>query len=88
MKKEEPQVPRCCVPDCNKEARWRGVCQSCYGQAKRLIDDGKTTWTELEEMGLAVPDVKNKPLLKAFLAKKEPPEPTPPILHMPDAAAT
>lgn len=59
---------KCMVPDCNEPARWKGICQKCYGQAKNLIDNGKTTWDELAEMGLC--EVKSKKLLMAFIKKK------------------
>ncbi len=59
----------CLVPGCEKPRRWKGICQSCYGQAKRLIDSGKTTWEELQEMGLA--ELEGTPLLQAFNAIKK-----------------
>ena len=29
----------CMTPNCGKKRKWKGVCPSCYGQAKKLIDD-------------------------------------------------
>ena len=48
----------CITPDCGKKREWKGLCRSCYGQARHLIDKGKTTWEDLAEMGLIIPDAK------------------------------
>lgn len=53
----------CLTPECGKAARWKGLCTSCYGCAKNLIDLGETTWEELSELDLA--------LLPKNLLKKE-----------------
>ena len=59
----------CAVPECAKEAKWKGLCQTCYGCAKSMIDNGETTWEELERMGLALIP-KNK-LRQEFYRRKE-----------------
>lgn len=64
-----PPKQICLTPECQSEARWKGLCSSCYGQAKQLIDENKTTWEELQEMGLA--QLKNKPFKEAFLKAKQ-----------------
>ena len=63
------QDPPCITPKCGKERKWKGLCPSCYGQAKRLIDDEKTSWEELEAMGLVLLD--SKPFYAAFNEKKK-----------------
>lgn len=60
--------PPCMTPNCGKKRKWKGICPSCYGQAKRLIDEEKTTWEELEQMGLVLLD--SKPFYAAFKQKK------------------
>ena len=43
--------PECGVA-CNKKNA-RGMCKKCYSQAMRLVFNGRTTWEELESLGLA-----------------------------------
>lgn len=61
--------PPCITPNCSKKRKWKGICPSCYGQAMRLIDEEKTTWEELEQMGLVLLD--SKPFYAAFKEKKK-----------------
>lgn len=63
----------CITHNCGKKRKWKGLCSSCYGQAKRLIDDNKTTWEELEQMGLVLLD--SKPFYAAFKQKKSESQP-------------
>lgn len=63
----ETAIP-CLIAKCDKEARWKGLCSACYGQAKQLIDAGETTWEELAALGLAV--VPDKPFVVAFKAAR------------------
>lgn len=58
----------CLTPECGKPREWKGLCRSCYGVARHLIDKEETSWEELVALGLALTDV--KPFLKAFHAKK------------------
>jgi hypothetical protein len=44
----------CSVPGCDRETLARALCKSCYNSATREIRDGRTTWDELEWLGLAV----------------------------------
>lgn len=47
---------KCLVPGCqNPVGMTRGVCQSCYTNARRLIFEGKASWEDLERMGLVAP---------------------------------
>lgn len=59
--------PTCVTEGCGKERRWKGLCSSCYGQAKKLIKQSKTTWDELEIMGLIIAD--DQPFVAAFKRK-------------------
>lgn len=47
----------CLTPNCRalaaNQATFRGLCLQCYGQAKKMVEAGETTWEQLEEMGLA-----------------------------------
>lgn len=47
--------PTCMVPGCDRPAKLRGVCQSCYQNAAKLIQRGGTTWEELQKFGLVRP---------------------------------
>lgn len=33
-------------------ANGRGLCMKCYSTAKRAVENGKTTWEKMEELGL------------------------------------
>lgn len=55
---------RCLTPGCINRQNRNGLCLKCYGQAKKLIEAGKTTWESLEEMGLA--ELGRSDFLKAF----------------------
>ena len=46
---------KCLVPDCDGVANARGLCVGCYAHARSMIEQSKTTWSELERHGLAVP---------------------------------
>ena len=46
-------LKECLVPDCDKKPMTRGLCSQCYVVARKLVADGKTDWTELENLGLA-----------------------------------
>lgn len=58
----------CIVPDCPNRRKWRGLCGSCYGLARRAIDEGKVNdWGELAQMGLCL--LEEKPFTKALNSK-------------------
>ena len=59
----------CITPDCGKPRSWKGLCRSCHGVARNLIDSQQVTgWDELAEMGLVIPE--GKPFKVAFLKRK------------------
>ena len=59
----------CLSPECEAPARWKGICATCYAQARKLIEDEKTTWEDLYDMGLVrLPGTK---FLDAFKAAKD-----------------
>lgn len=55
----------CMTEECDSPRKWRGLCDSCYAQAKTLIDRRETTWAELSDMGLVL-----QPFRAAFIRKK------------------
>ena len=42
---------KCLVPNCENDAKTRGLCPTHYMYAHRLVTRGKTTWTVLEQEG-------------------------------------
>ena len=58
----------CMTEDCERAASWKGLCSSCYGCARQLVEQNKTTWDELLSMGMCVP--KSKPFYVEFHKKK------------------
>lgn len=49
-----PAADRCPFhPD--KRAETRGVCQSCYTSARKLVNAGEASWHKLEQLGLIKP---------------------------------
>ena len=51
--------PICVVPGCGREAKIRGLCGRCCTAARAQIKKGKTTWADLERLGLATPPKKS-----------------------------
>ena len=49
----------CLVPGCGREAKIRGLCGRCCTAARAQIKKGKTTWADLERLGLATPPKKS-----------------------------
>lgn len=47
------QELKCLVPKCEKAAKTRGLCHTCYQSAKGLVKKGVTTWEKLANKGLA-----------------------------------
>jgi hypothetical protein len=47
------EVKVCLVPGCGREAKIRGLCGRCCTAARAQIKKGKTTWGDLERLGLA-----------------------------------
>lgn len=46
---------KCMIPECDKVAFVRGVCQACYRSALNYIDRGMATEKELIDKGLILP---------------------------------
>lgn len=65
--KPDDGSPRCITEGCGKDRKWKGLCGSCYGQARALLDKHQLTWDDLERMGLIVAD--DKPFVAAFKRK-------------------
>lgn len=43
----------CIYPKCVNPSVGRGLCANHYYQAKRLINNNRTTWDKLEQKGIA-----------------------------------
>ena len=66
----------CVIPNCTtktKKNNARGLCRICYRRAKTLIDSGKTTWAELERLGLASPAIPRCTLMDLINARRKTP---------------
>ena len=66
----------CLTPGCARPAAAslkRGLCLLCYSRAKKLVEDGTTTWDEIVELGLALPNDGEgaDPFTKAFDGAKK-----------------
>lgn len=46
---------QCMVPKCTNPQRCRGMCESCYRWALRLVEAKKRTWAFFEKKGWARP---------------------------------
>ena len=55
----QAEVKICLVPGCGREAKIRGLCGRCCTAARAQIKKGKTTWADLEKLGLAAPPKKS-----------------------------
>lgn len=42
---------KCLNPHCKREKKHRGLCQSCYQQARLLVVSNATSWEKLERDG-------------------------------------
>ena len=45
----------CLVPGCGREGKIRGLCGRCCTSARMQIKKGRTSWEQLEKLGLAKP---------------------------------
>ena len=56
-----PAEPKaiCLTPGCGREGKIRALCGRCCTAARKAVKDGKTTWEQLEAMGLAKPPKHN-----------------------------
>lgn len=55
----------CLTPNCGRKVQTCGLCGKCYYQARKLVEEGRTTWEFLAAHNLA--DLNDKALLTAFL---------------------
>lgn len=70
MVTKKPKI-RCRTASCHRFAvNSKNLCASCYQNARSLVLDKKTTWQELEELGLCSPK-RVTPFLAAFAKAKE-----------------
>lgn len=46
---------KCIIEGCNEKANGRGLCSKDAAMAYGYVKQGKTTWEQLEKMGLAKP---------------------------------
>jgi len=51
----------CLTPECGSAAGTRGLCSSCYQQARTLVREKKVTWDELVELGACLPARQQQP---------------------------
>lgn len=42
----------CMLPNCHNAVEWKSLCRTCHGVATKAVNDGVTTWEELEANGL------------------------------------
>lgn len=58
---------KCRLPGCGRgygaprDGSGRGLCRTCYADARRLVRLKQTTWAELETLGLADPPIRRRP---------------------------
>lgn len=77
-------MSKCIIDGCERKARTRGLCQSCYQSALWAIKAGKATWESLEAAGFALPATRANgggnptPFRRAFEAQATAPPQTPP----------
>jgi len=60
-------VTKCLVKDCDRHAVARGLCFPCYQVARTSVLLGKTTWEELQKLGLST-RVKTRRIKNAFMS--------------------
>lgn len=52
---EKPPPIKCCIEQCSRSMKIRGLCSACYGEANRYVRKGIACWEALEQLGLAKP---------------------------------
>lgn len=50
-----PSAGLCIIPNCTRQAVCRGLCTTCYQNAKKQVCRGIITWDELISLGLLLP---------------------------------
>ncbi|MCK9571436.1 hypothetical protein M0R72_20980 [Candidatus Pacearchaeota archaeon] len=63
---------RCVIEGCDRKAVTRGLCESCYHTALRMVSAGETNWTALEQAGLCGPMMRTPNAFAAAYAKLPP----------------
>lgn len=68
-------MQNCKIEGCEKKATSHGVCRTHYKMLLKMVRNGTTTWSELEQNGITTPaqftrDPRDRQLLDMFLAKK------------------
>ncbi len=60
----------CLTPDCKSKtaADCKGLCMRCYSTAKKMVEAGRTTWGQLEQLGLI--EMGKDAFTKAFEQKR------------------
>lgn len=68
-------TPKCLTNACMRPAgaaTGRGLCMVCYSRAKKMVEAGTTTWREIVDLGLAMPnDVDGDPFTTQFNEAKK-----------------
>ena len=54
------RMKKCNYPACKRDIRSRGLCNSHYVYAHRLVAEKRTTWEALEESGKCEPAWSNR----------------------------
>lgn len=63
---------KCMTSGCKQQAVTRGLCGSCYGNARMLVSRGRTTWEELAELEMIRPSKHVKsPFLSELNRRRE-----------------
>lgn len=57
-KQRKPEPEKCMTPECVRPSKPgnKGMCRSCHSAVARLVRQGRITWQQLEEKGLAKPE--------------------------------
>lgn len=67
------EAPICITPNCGKPQLCKGICRSCYGVARKLIDQNRTTWEHLQLIGAIQEELKPFEVEFNKRAKVQPP---------------
>ena len=57
---------KCLTLKCVQGAYRYGLCMTCYGKAKKMVDSGQTIWDEIVSLGLATHDAEEQFFVDAF----------------------
>ena len=64
-------MKKCIIVECQGQQTTygRGLCVMCYSRAKKMVDVGKTSWDELERLGM-IEGKKSDPFTKQLEKKR------------------